>query len=323
LNIPVLPISYEHMDRWVASLQPALLEEAFSSIIGVLRGGAPLALMVSHATGVEPSFVRYRRAGRSVIWDSSVPIPPPGSKVLLCEDLAGTGNTLKYCLNFLLSQGLKVKILTAGFDDLSAIRPDYGIDGRGYFLQFPWERQSYTHVYRDSWNNTGGGSTGRMAKDHECDVYAIDLDGILLPDIPPHRYASDLHAALRERDHLEPFKQLPPLGQVKAIVTGRPEMDRLRTQAWLFRHGRGETPIFMRDPQLYNDSPEQVASHKAQTTLQLGCTHFVESDPVQAILIAQQAPLLRVIWWDAGSAQARLIGAAGWAQSSQLGETAA
>lgn len=314
LNEPVLPISYEHMDRWVASLQSALLAEAFSSIIGVLRGGAPLALMVSHATGVEPSFLRYRRADRSVTWDSSLPIPQAGSKVLLCEDIAGAGHTLKDCLSFLQRRGLQVKTLTAGYHDLSRLRPDYGIDGRGYFLLFPWERQVNTQAYRDHWVSTGCGRTGQMAQDHEYDAYAIDLDGILLPDIPDQHYVADLQAALCERDQLEPFERLPPLGLVKAIITGRPEMDRARTQAWLSRHGHGETPMIMRDPQLHNDSPEQVAAHKAQATLRLGCTHFVESDPVQAILIAQYAPLLRVIWWDARNGLGRLIGALGWGQ---------
>jgi hypothetical protein len=89
-------------------------------------------------------------------------------------------------------------------------------------------------------------------------------------------------------------------------------MDRVRTQAWLSRHGHGETLMIMRDPRQYNDTPEQVASHKARATLQLGCTHFVESDPVQAILIAQHAPLLRVIWWEAQSRLGWLIGAAAW-----------
>lgn len=312
LNKPVLPVTYEQMDRWVASIQPTLLEEAFSSIIGILRGGAPLALMVSHATGVELAFLRYYRADRSVTWDSSVPLPPPGSKVLLCEDIAGTGHTLKDCVAFLQQRGLNVRIFTVGFDDLSGIRPDYGLDGRGYFLQFPWERQAVTRAYRDRWNATGGGCTGRMAHDHDYDVYAIDLDGILLPDIPLQRYATDLSAALDERDRLEPFKQLPPLGRVKAIITGRPEMDRLRTQAWLSQHGHDGTPLIMRDTRSCNDSPEQVALYKARACVQLGCTHFVESDPTQAILIAQQAPLLRVIWWDAGCGRGRLIGAADW-----------
>lgn len=303
------------MDRWVASLQPELLQEAFTCVIGVLRGGAPLALMVSHLTGVEPAFLRYRRADRSVTWDSSIPIPHPGSKVLLCEDIAGSGNTLKDCLSFLQCKGLKVKILTVGFDDLSSIRPDYGIDGRGYFLQFPWERQAHTPAYRSNWNDTGGGRTGRMAQDHEYDVYAIDLDGILLPDIPLQHYAADLRATLEKRDQLEPLKKLPPFGQVKAIITGRPEMDRERTQEWLSQHGYGETPLIMRNPRQYNDSPNEVASHKAKATLGLGCTHFIESDPVQAIFIAQHAPLLRVIWWDAESSRGRLIGAVGWEQA--------
>lgn len=316
LNKPVLPVTYEQMDRWVASIQPTLLEEAFSSIIGILRGGAPLALMASHATGVEPAFLRYYRANRSVIWDSSVPLPPPGSKVLLCEDIAGAGNTLKDCLAFLQKQGLIVRIFTVGFDELSGIRPDYGLDGRGYFLQFPWERQSLTRAYRDRWRSTGGGSTGKMAPDHDYDVYAIDLDGILLPDIAPQRYAANLSAALDERDRLEPFKQLPPLARVKAIVTGRPEMDRVRTQAWLRQHGYGGIPLIMRDTRSCSDSPEQVAFYKACASVQLGCTHFVESDPAQAILIAQQAPLLRVIWWDAGCSQGRLIGAAAWQQGA-------
>jgi len=312
LNKPLLPVSYEQLDRWIASLQPSLIEQSFACVIGILRGGGPLALMVSHATGVAPAFLRYRREDRQVIWDSSIPIPPAGSKVLLCEDIAGAGHTLSDCLAFLHKQGLQVKTLTAGFDDISAIRPDYGIDGRGYFLLFPWERQAYTAEYRKQWQQTAGGRHGPMPDDHEFDLYAIDLDGILLPDIAPERYAANLQLALLERDRTEPYKVLPTLGRVKGIITGRPEMDRARTEAWLQRHGYGDTPLIMRDAERYNDSPEQVATHKAQATLQLACTHFVESDPAQAILISQQAPLLRVIWWDAEVQRAQLIGASEW-----------
>lgn len=312
LDKPGLPVTYEHMDRLVTSLQSVLLEEAFDSVIGILRGGAPLALMVSHATGVKIAFLRYCRAGRAVTWDSSIALPPSGSKVLLCEDIAGAGHTLKDCLAFLQDRGLRVKIFTAGFDDLSRIRPDYGMDGRGYVLQFPWERQALTAAYRKHWNETEGGRNGSMGDDHEYDTYAIDLDGILLPDVPLSRYVENLEAALSERDLLEPFALLPPMNQVKVIVTGRPEVDRARTQAWLCRHGHGDTPLIMRDTRRYDDTPEQVATHKALASLQSRCTHFIESDPTQAILIAQQMPLLQVIWWHAGSGQGRLIGAACW-----------
>jgi hypothetical protein len=267
--------------------------------------------MVSHATGVDPAFLRYRRANRSATWDSSSPIPPPGSKVLLCEDIAGVGHTLQDCLSFLQRRGLKVKILTLGFDDLSSIRPDYGIDGRGYVLRFPWERQARTSAYREQWNKTGGGRTGQMTQDHMTCTPLISTAFCSRT----FRTSATLPTCIRHCTHattLSLSSSCPPLDQVTAIVTGRPEMDRVRTQAWLSRHGHGETLMIMRDPRLYNDTPEQVASHKARATLQLGCTHFVESDPVQAILIAQHAPLLRVIWWEAQSRLGWLIGAAAW-----------
>ncbi len=314
MDKPVLPFTYDEIDRWIASLQPTLAREAFTCAIGILRGGAPLALMVSHATGVPYAFLRYERATRRVAWDSSILIPPPGSKVLICEDIAGVGHTLADCVDYLVAHGLVVKTMTVAYDDLSRVHPDYGIDGRGYFPLMPWERHAYTDAYRESWRLTKAGTAGPIADDHEFAVYAIDLDGVLLPDVPTHRYEADLAAALSERDELAPYPHLPDLDfeRTKAIVTGRPEMDRARTARWLARHGYDGPHLVMRDPSTHDDSPEQVAAHKAQAAVRLACTHFVESDPVQAIFIAQSAPLLRVIWWDAERRSARLVAAQRW-----------
>ncbi len=326
MDKPVLPFTYDEIDRWVASLQPALVGEAFACAIGVLRGGAPLALMVSHATGAPHAFLRYERATRSVSWDSSIPMPPPGSKVLVCEDIAGAGHTLADCIDYLRAQGLVVKTMTVVFDDLSRIRPDYSIDGRGYFPLMPWERHAYTDAYRASWRRTKAGTVGLIGDDHEFAVYGIDLDGVLLPDVPPHRYEADLVAALAERDELAPYSHLPDidLGRTKAIVTGRPEMDRARTVRWLARHGYDGPRLIMRDPSTHGDSPEQVAAYKAQAAVSLACTHFIESDPVQAIFIARCAPLLRVIWWDAERRMAQLVAAQPWriAASDPAADTA-
>ena len=137
MNKPVLPLTYEQLDHWIESLQPALLAERFTMAIGILRGGAPLALMVSHAAGTPVAFLRYDRQSRTVAWDSTLPIPPAGSKVLLCEDIAGRGFTLTDCIAFLQQHGLDVKTLTAAVDDLSRMQPDYAIDARGYFALFP------------------------------------------------------------------------------------------------------------------------------------------------------------------------------------------
>jgi hypoxanthine phosphoribosyltransferase len=314
MNKPVLAVTYEQLDQWIASLQPELMRECFTCTVGILRGGAALALMVSHATGVACAFVRYDRATRAVTWDSSIPIPPAGSKILICEDIAGHGHTLADVIAFLKSYGLIVKTMTAGFDDSSRIRPDYTIDGRGYFLLFPWERHSYTDDYRAAWQRTDAGRHGRLADDHEFTAYAIDLDGILAPDIPRERYEADLHATLRERDNLAPHRDLPPLDvrAAKAIITGRPEIDRARTSAWLRKYAFDKPLLLMRDPATHDDTAEQVAVYKAQAAVQLACTHFIESDQRQAILIARHAPLLRVVWWDALTKEGKLISANPW-----------
>ncbi len=186
-----------------------MLAERFTLAIGILRGGAPLALMVSHAVGTPVAFLRYDRQTRTVAWDSTLPMPPAGSKVLLCEDIAGRGFTLTDCIAFLQQHGLDVRTLTGAVDDLSRTQPDYAIDARGYFALFPWERQAYTERYRDDWERVEAGAAPAMADDHEYATYAIDLDGILLPDVPLARYDEDLAAALAERDALLPFDVLP------------------------------------------------------------------------------------------------------------------
>ena len=311
---PVLPLTYEQLDHWIESLQPALLEERFAAAVGILRGGAPLALMASHAIGVPVAFLSYDRRARHVTWDSAQPLPPAGSKVLLCEDIAGRGFTLVDCIAFLEQHGLIVKTLTAAFDEISRIRPDFANDATGFFALFPWERQAYTDDYRDDWLKVESGSAEKMADDHEYATYAIDLDGILLPDVPLSRYDEDLAAALNERDALLPYEVLPDvdLQKVRAVITGRPYADLARTRAWLERHGFGHLELVMRTPDAHDETSEGAAAHKAAAALSCGVTHFIESDPVQALLIAKLAPLLRVIWWDALKHTGTLISASAW-----------
>lgn len=230
-------------------------------------------------------------------------------KVLLCEDICGEGTTLSDCRDYLRGFGLDVQILTAGYDDKSALRPDYGLDGRGYSLLFPWERHSQTERYRLRWATTQGGRLGVMEEDHLFDQYAIDLDGILMPDIALSEYESCLYEALKKRDRMDSHADLPLSDRINAIITGRPEADRGRTKMWLEQHGFEGVELVMRNSATHDDSPSQVADHKTRAILERACTHFIESDPVQALLIAAAAPLLRIIWWDASTKTARLVGA--------------
>jgi hypothetical protein len=70
--------------------------------------------------------------------------------------------------------------------------------------------------------------------------------------------------------------------------------------------------LVMRTPGTHDESPAGAAAQCRSSLVSGGVTHFVESDPMQALLIAQQAPLLRVIWWDALTQTGMLVGAHAW-----------
>ncbi len=53
-----------------------------------------------------------------------------------------------------------------------------------------------------------------------------------------------------------------------------------------------------------------VARYKAEAATRWGCTHFIESEPEQAIRIAAHAPHLVVSWWSPAEARHWIVGAA-------------
>src|SRR5690606_3956700 len=134
-----------------------------------------------------------------------------------------------------------VSVFTLAYDEQSRIRPDFGmLVPKGYRVWFPWERTSVTPQF-DATDNQPDRA------DFEYASWAIDLDGVLLMDLPEERYALALQDTLAQRDRLVPNPLLPGLDLSEiSIITGRPEQDRARTTAWLHRHGF-HGPLIMRD----------------------------------------------------------------------------
>ena len=93
------------------------------------------------------------------------------------------------------------------------------------------------------------------------------------------------------------------------IITGRPEIDRPHTEAWLARWGFHGLKLECRPDEVPADLAS-VACYKAMAATRCGCTHFIESEPEQAIRIAAIAPHLVVSWWSAAETRAWVIGAA-------------
>ncbi|MDX3894247.1 phosphoribosyltransferase [Pusillimonas sp.] len=284
---------------WVESLIGGYVSRwrlmGFDAVVAIARGGLAPGVMVSTALSLPLHALSYDRATRRVSWFTQQ-TPAAGARMLLVEDIAGRGTTLSDSVDFLRRHGFQPKIFTLAWDDQSRVVPDFGFQiPAGCRAWFPWERESITDAF---------GATGNLPDrpEHDYASWAMDLDGILLPDIPEEHYLHDLEAALLRRDALEPHATLPNRDlRSLPIVTGRPEQDRARTQAWLDRHGFSGR-LIMRDESRYTAA--QTARHKAQAIIEQRYTHFIESDAIQALEIASQVKVARVLWWNGTRAMA-------------------
>lgn len=288
-----LPYDYAHIETLVSGFVPQWRALGYGAVVAIARGGLFPGLIASTELSLPLHALAYARNTRKVSW-YTVDQPSPASKILLVEDIAGRGTTLVDCLDFLRARGHQVDVFALAYDAQSRIKPDFGIEvPSGLRAWFPWERTSITEAFAATDNEP-------TRPEHEYASWAIDLDGILLMDLPEDSYAQALHETLAQRDLLLPNAVLPGLHLENiTIITGRPEQDRSRTQAWLQQHGF-HGPLVMRDETRY--TPAQTSQHKAEALMARCHTHFIESDPVQALDIAYRAKVARVIWWNGGKA---------------------
>ena len=289
------PLCYDYgrIEALVSSFISQWRSVGFEAVVAIARGGLVPAVMASTELGLPLYGLAYARGKREVSWFTAQK-PAAGCRVLLVEDVAGRGTTLTDCRAFLHALGYEVAVFALAHDAQSRIVPDYGIAvPDGFKAWFPWERHSITPAFAATNNQPD-------RPEHEYVSWAIDLDGVLLADLPEDQYAAALHDTLAQRDVLPPNESLPGLDlSGVTIITGRPEQDRRRTELWLARHGF-HGPLVMRDDARYSAS--QTPQHKADAILRRCHTHFIESDPVQSLEIARLVKVARIVWWNGGQA---------------------
>ncbi len=285
---------YARIETVISGFVPEWRMLNFDAVVAIARGGLVPGVMVSTSLSLPLHALAYSRPDRAVSWYTARQ-PAKPCRILLVEDVAGRGTTLSDCIAFLKGHRHELTVFTLAYDAESRIAPDYGIAmPQGFRAWFPWERESITPAFDASLNRPD-------RREHEYASWAIDLDGVLLMDLPEDEYARALHDTLASRDLLPPSDVLPQLDlSGVTIITGRPEQDRQRTQDWLNRHGFNG-PLIMRDETTH--SAGQTAAHKAQAILARCHTHFIESDARQALDIACRAKVARVIWWDGTKAR--------------------
>ena len=294
-------IGYDRAERMISALLGRVEAWAPDAVVAIARGGLVPGTMVSCGLALPLFVAGYDRAGGTATW---IGPKPDGKRVLLVDDCSATGTTLAAVRDAIQREGFDCATMTIVHDpETTNVVPDFSHPMRELF-RFPWERGEATPAARV--RRTGGAPAERA---YEKPFFGLDLDGIFLPDIPRTHYDADVDGALRCRHLLEPFPALPPFAPDRAVViTGRPEMDRAVTAAWLARHGYGAIPLECR-PESVPADIAPVSRYKAETATRWGCTHYLESEAEQAVRIAALAPHLVVSWWSAEEIRGWIIGA--------------
>ncbi|HEX5326253.1 MAG TPA: phosphoribosyltransferase [Acetobacteraceae bacterium] len=273
-------IGYDQAERMVAALLDHAARWCPDAVAGIARGGLVPASMAAGLLALPLAMLACDRHAGTATW---IGPPPDGRRILLVDDCCATGRTMGVARAALHDQGFEVLSLTVVHDpDTTAYVPDLSHPMRELF-RFPWERGEATPAAR-ALRATGEAADRRT----EAPFIGLGLDGIAL-----RKAAVPLFTPGRA-----------------VVITGRPETDRervaKRVACWL----HAAVPLECRPAGLPGDR-FTLARYKAEAATRWGCTHFIETDPEQAIRIAALAPHLIVSWWSSAEARGWLLGAVG------------
>jgi len=117
------------------------------SIVGIARGGLIVARILSDLLDIrELGNIRVEfyedvllTRGRPCI-TQEISMEVRGKKVLLCDDVADTGKSLKVAADYLRSKGVsELKISTLHLKPKSIVRPNYYVSETDAWIIYPWE----------------------------------------------------------------------------------------------------------------------------------------------------------------------------------------
>jgi len=116
-------------------------------IVGVCRGGWPPARVLSDLLG-NPNLANVRvefyvgvaETNHTPVLTQPISVNTAGKKVLIVDEVADTGESLKLVRDYMLKQGAnEVKIATIYSKPWSIVKPDYCEKETRSWIVFPWE----------------------------------------------------------------------------------------------------------------------------------------------------------------------------------------
>lgn len=147
MEISYLPVSWSQYQTLSQKLASAILAYNFSvkRIVAISRGGLTLGHLLSDllripiATIAIQSYTDIQKQGKIVITEK-LQTPITGEHVLLVDDVADSGKTLKRAISYLKEfNPKKITTVTMFYKPRSVVRPDVYCDETTKWILFPYE----------------------------------------------------------------------------------------------------------------------------------------------------------------------------------------
>lgn len=248
------------------------LPEDIDLVAGIPRSGMLPATLIALHLNVPLTDVgallegRVHETGTTRRTGRSAPGPGPARHVLVVDDLAGSGGTMR---------GWRERLVEVARTTRLTFLSVYADPGSGDVVDLHLAQSSTDTVFE--WN---------ALHLRDAKHLAVEIDGILAAPLAPAELADEttLRAAL---DRTPP--RLVPSHRLGRIITARPERFRAATEAWLERHAIRHDGLVMRP-----DGDDDVAAFKARALEAAPQALLVEPDPEVAALVARRTG--RAVW---------------------------
>lgn len=150
-NMVFLPMSWNKIYELSISLAEKIRNSNFvpDLIIGIARGGWVVARLLSDLLDIDDvGSIRiqfYRSVGvtyHEPVVSQPVSVSVEKKRVLLCDDVADTGYSLKAAIEHIKNSGAEViKTATLHQKSKTVVIPDYWVEKTDAWIIYPWERR--------------------------------------------------------------------------------------------------------------------------------------------------------------------------------------
>ena len=125
----------------------------FDLVIGIARGGVPVAMVVSDHLGAKVDFINVKSydgiGTRSTKILTTITEQTRGEQILLVDDIIDHGATMKTVTDFLSTKNpAAIKTAALFTKPWSTVRPDFSLGVVEHWVVFPYERGEVRRLRR-------------------------------------------------------------------------------------------------------------------------------------------------------------------------------